>query len=176
MIHIAITTIHGIIEALLDNRAAPLTCENFVRYCTAGAYVDGTFWRTVTTYPDNQPQQSVKIDVIQATSRADCSKFPPIAMEQTHTTGLRHRDGTLSMARFAPDSAQADFFVCIGDQPELDAGGARNADGWGFAAFGQVICGMDVVRRIHTAPAEGQSLTPPIAIHGVMVLSRTEHC
>ena len=92
-------------------------------------------------------------------------------MEQTHTTGLVHRDGTLSMARFAPDSAQADFFVCIGDQPELDAGGARNPDGWGFAAFGQVICGMDVVRRIQMAPTVAQTLTPAIAIHGISVRS-----
>ncbi|MFM2310178.1 MAG: hypothetical protein RLY87_2300 [Chloroflexota bacterium] len=169
MIIVAIVTSHGCIEALLDNQAAPVTCENFVRYCAAGAYTDGTFWRTVTTQPDNQPQQNIKIDVIQATCRTDFTKYAPIAMEQTHTTGLFHRDGTLSMARFAPDSAQADFFVCIGNQPELNAGGARNPDGWGFAAFGQVICGMDVVRRIHGAHSDAQSLTPPIGIHSATV-------
>ena len=171
MILITIMTTHGCIEAILDDQAAPATCENFVRYCVADAYTDGAFWRTVTTQPDNQPGQDIKIDVIQATCRADFAKYAPIAMEQTHTTGLVHRDGTLSMARFAPDSAQADFFVCIGDQPALDAGGARNPDGWGFAAFGQVICGMDVVRRIQMAPTVAQTLTPSIAIHGISVRS-----
>ncbi len=169
MIFITITTTLGNIEVLLDTQAAPASCENFVRYCAAGAYTDGTFWRTVTTQPDNQPGQDVKIDVIQATCRAEFAKYAPIAMEQTYTTGLSHRDGTISMARFAPDSAQADFFLCIGDQPELDAGGARNPDGWGFAAFGQVICGRDVVRRIQLAPTVDQTLTPAIAIHGITV-------
>jgi len=169
MILMLITTMHGDIEFLLDNHAAPATCENFVRYCAAGAYTDGAFWRTVTTQPDNQPNQDIKIEVIQATCRADFTKYAPIAMEQTHTTGLAHRDGTISMARYAPDSAQADFFVCIGDQPELDAGGARNPDGWGFAAFGQIICGMDVVRRIHSAPTVNQTLTPAMTIHHITV-------
>ncbi len=169
MILITITTMYGDIEVLLDTHAAPASCENFVRYCAAGAYTDGAFWRTVTTHPDNQPGQDIKIDVIQATCRADFVKYPAIAMEQTHTTGHAHRDGTISMARFAPDSAQADFFVCIGDQPELDAGGARNPDSCGFAAFGQVICGMDVVRRIHSAPTVNQTLTPAMTIHRITV-------
>jgi peptidyl-prolyl cis-trans isomerase A (cyclophilin A) len=170
MTHIRITTSHGCIEALLNTAAAPATCANYLAYIRAGAYDDGTFWRTVTTQPDNQPQQSIKIDVIQATCRADYPKHPAIAMEQTHTTGLRHRDGTLSMARFAPDSAQADFFICISDQPELDQGGQRNPDGWGFAAFGQVICGMDVVRRIQQQPVREQTLTPPVVIHSIDVV------
>jgi peptidyl-prolyl cis-trans isomerase A (cyclophilin A) len=68
------------------------------------------------------------------------------------------------MARGAPDSATSDFFVCIGAQPELDFGGRRNPDGQGFAAFGRVVSGMDVVRRIHRAPAKGQALAPPVPI------------
>ena len=68
------------------------------------------------------------------------------------------------MARDAPDTATSDFFICIGDQPELDLGGRRKPDGQGFAAFGRVVSGMDVVRRIHAAPADGQSLTPPVTI------------
>jgi peptidyl-prolyl cis-trans isomerase A (cyclophilin A) len=70
----------------------------------------------------------------------------------------------ISMARSTPDSAVSDFFICIGDQPSLDFGGTRNPDGQGFAAFGRVIRGMDVVRAIQTAPAEGQKLTPPVPI------------
>ena len=71
------------------------------------------------------------------------------------------------MARSTPDSAVSDFFICIGDQPSLDFGGARNADGQGFAAFGRVIRGMDVVRAIQASPAEGQKLAPPIRIVSV---------
>jgi peptidyl-prolyl cis-trans isomerase A (cyclophilin A) len=68
------------------------------------------------------------------------------------------------MARSGPDSATSSFFICIGDQPSLDFGGARNADGQGFAAFGRVVSGMDVVRKIHQAPAQGETLAPPVKI------------
>jgi peptidyl-prolyl cis-trans isomerase A (cyclophilin A) len=93
--------------------------------------------------------------------------FDPIPLEGTETTGLRHVDGTLSMARSGPNSARAEFFVTIGDQPSLDAGGARNADGLGFAAFGRVIEGMDVVRAIQARPADGQYLTTRVGIRFV---------
>jgi peptidyl-prolyl cis-trans isomerase A (cyclophilin A) len=79
-------------------------------------------------------------------------------------SGILHKDGTISMARSGPDTAVSDFFICIGDQPSLDFGGARNPDGQGFAAFGRVVAGMDVVRAIHKAPAEGETLSPPIVI------------
>jgi peptidyl-prolyl cis-trans isomerase A (cyclophilin A) len=68
------------------------------------------------------------------------------------------------MARDGPDTATSEFFICVGDQKELDFGGRRNPDGQGFAAFGKVIDGMDVVRRIHDAPEASQRLTPPVAI------------
>jgi peptidyl-prolyl cis-trans isomerase A (cyclophilin A) len=112
----------------------------------------------------------VKIEVIQATVRPDReqAKFPPIALERTTVTGLRHCDGAISMARFAPDSAQGDFFICIGDQPELDFGGVRNPDGQGFAAFGQVTQGMDVVRQIQRSAYTAQTLTPPITIRSIV--------
>jgi peptidyl-prolyl cis-trans isomerase A (cyclophilin A) len=116
----------------------------------------------------NQPANKVKIDVVQA-GRAPFSRrpeLPPIALEPTSMTGLAHVDGALSMARDGPDTATSDFFICVGAQPELDFGGKRNPDGQGFAAFGRVVAGMDVVRRIHAAPADGQSLAPPIAIVG----------
>src|SRR5690606_20906427 len=80
-----------------------------------------------------------------------------------------HLDGTISMARFTPDSAVSDFFICINDQPALDFGGMRNPDGQGFAAFGRVIEGMDIVRRIHGQPADGQSLNPPITISRIVI-------
>ncbi|MET0406520.1 MAG: peptidylprolyl isomerase [Cystobacter sp.] len=163
-VHVVLRTDKGEIELELDEAHAPNTVHNFLGYVDAGLFTGGVFHRTVT--PDNQPQSPVKIEVIQGgthPSRAS-SLRPPIALERTSVTGLKHREGTVSMARSTPDSALSDFFICIGDQPELDFGGQRNPDGQGFAAFGRVVRGMDVVRAIHASPAEGQRLTPPIQI------------
>jgi peptidyl-prolyl cis-trans isomerase A (cyclophilin A) len=166
---ILIQTELGEVAVDLYPEQAPITVANFLRYVEAGYYSGGRFWRTVVLNPDNQPNNVVKIEVIQATVRADKeqTKFPPILLERTTVSGLCHKDGTISMARFAPDSAQGDFFICIGDQPELDFGGTRNPDGQGFAAFGQVTSGMDVVRRIQRSPYQEQTLNPPIAILGI---------
>ena len=90
-----------------------------------------------------------------------------LGLERTHKTGIRHKDGTISMARLEPNSASSEFFICLGEQPELDYGGKRNPDGQGFAAFGQVVEGMDVVRKIHRSQALGQSLEPPILIQSI---------
>ena len=88
----------------------------------------------------------------------------PVAHETTAQTGILHTDGVISMARDAPGTATTEIFICVGDQPSLDFGGMRNPDGQGFAAFGRVVSGMDVVRAIHQSPAGGQTLTPPVAI------------
>jgi peptidyl-prolyl cis-trans isomerase A (cyclophilin A) len=116
----------------------------------------------------------VKIAVVQAgvAPAQEANDLAPIPLERTGRTGLVHRDGTISMARAEPDTATSDFFVCVGDQPELDEGGKRNPDGQGFAAFGRVTRGMDVIRRIHAAPADGQALAPPIAIVRARVTRR----
>jgi peptidyl-prolyl cis-trans isomerase A (cyclophilin A) len=150
----------------LDDRA-PGTVANFLRYVDGGFYDGGRFHRTVTTQPDNQPDNTVKIDVIQAGAdpERESRSFAPIALERTAATGLRHVDGVISMARDGPDSATSDFFLCVGAQPELDFGGRRNPDGEGFAAFGRVVEGMAAVHRIHRSPAAGQTLSPPVAIH-----------
>ena len=162
--HVQIQTALGVIEVELEATAAPQTVTNFLRYVQAGLYSDGQFHRTVTL--SNQPQSKVKIEVIQASANPAKTNqfFPPIKVERTRDTGLKHLDGTISMARDGPDTAQDHFFICIGDQPELDFGGKRNPDGQGFAAFGQVVKGMHVVRKIHTATADGQSLQPPVRI------------
>ena len=162
----------GPIEVELDSHRAPATVANFLRYVRAGFYDGGRFHRTVT--PDNQPGQSVKIEVVQAgvSPAREKEEFEPIPLERTSTTGLRHVDGAISMARGEPDSATSDFFICIGDQPELDFGGHRNPDGQGFAAFGRVVKGMDVVRKIQRSPAEGQTLTPPVEILSIRVRAR----
>ena len=154
----------GDIELEIDVARAPVTAANFLRYVEAGHYDGGRFHRTVRL--TNQPKNKVKIEVIQGgvAPLRETEAFPAIALERTHVTGLRHQDGVLSMARDGPDTAQSDFFICIGDQPALDFGGARNPDGQGFAAFGRVVRGMDAVRKIQASPADGQALTPPVAI------------
>ena len=161
---VEMTTALGSIVIEVDGEHAPMTARNFLRYVDGGFYDGGRFHRTVTL--GNQPENKVRIEVIQGgiAPAREKEDGPPIALERTRDTGLLHRDGTVSMARAAPDTATSDFFICIGDQPSLDFGGARNPDGQGFAAFGRVVSGMDVVRRIQAAPAEGQSLAPPITI------------
>jgi peptidyl-prolyl cis-trans isomerase A (cyclophilin A) len=154
----------GELEIELDAVKAPATVANFLRYVDAKYYDGGRFHRTVS--PGNQPDNKIKIEVIQAGVRADKAKneFAPIKLERTRDTKLSHKDGTISVARDGPDSATGDFFLCIGAQPELDFGGKRNPDGQGFAAFGQVVKGMDIVRKIQAAPAKGQALTPAVKI------------
>ncbi len=157
----------GIIAVLLFTRKAPLTCENFLKYVKALGSEGGEFYRTVTL--SNQPDKKIKIEVIQGgfnLQNIDTATLRPIILERTSLTGLSHKDGTLSMARSDPDSGTTEFFICIGDQPSLDFGGQRNPDGQGFAAFGQVIEGMDVVRRIQAGPSDGQNLIPPVRIVG----------
>lgn len=161
---VSIQTALGDIEVELDPTHAPLTTSNFVRYVHEGFYSDGSFFRTVRA--DNQPTNAVRIAVIQAQANPAREKdaFPPVPLERTRDTGLKHRDGSLSMARDGPDSATHHFFICIGDQPELDFGGRRNPDGQGFAVFGRVVKGMELVRQIHGASATQQALQPPVRI------------
>jgi peptidyl-prolyl cis-trans isomerase A (cyclophilin A) len=162
--HVLIETPLGTIEVEIDTVRAPETSANFLKYVDGKFYDGGRFHRTVK--PDNQPQSEFKIEVVQAGTNPARSKelFAPIALERTSTTKLSHVDGTLSMARSSADTGRSEFFICIGDQPELDFAGKRNADGQGFAAFGRVVRGMDVVRKIQASPANAQALTPPVPI------------
>lgn len=169
-VRVVIQTEYGAIVVEVDTERAPGTATNFLHYVEKQFYDGGRFHRTVT--PDNQPNDAIRIEVVQAgvnPARGD-ERHPPIPLERTNETGLRHLDGVISMARFAPDSAVSDFFICIGDQPSLDFGGLRNPDGQGFAAFGRVASGMDVVRTIQSQPAEGQRLDPPVTIQRARVI------
>jgi peptidyl-prolyl cis-trans isomerase A (cyclophilin A) len=164
-----ITTPLGTISVEIDQQHAPGTAANFLGFTDRGDYDGSRFYRTVT--PDNQPDDTIRIAVIQGgmASLDDYPRrdVPSVDLERTSVTGLNHRDGTISMARMTPDSANSEFFICVGDQPDLDFGGMRNPDGQGFAAFGQVIEGMDVVHAINLSPAEGQHLEPPIEITSI---------
>lgn len=166
IVHVVIETDRGDISVSLDSARAPLTVTNFLRYVDGGLFSGGRFHRTVRS--SNQPNNAVRIEVIQGGANPQQRGFPAIELERTNVTGLHHRDGTISMARAAgTNTATSDFFICIGDQPSLDFGGKRNPDGQGFAAFGQVTQGMDIVRAIQSSAAQGQTLTPPIAIRQI---------
>jgi len=163
-VRVLIETEAGEIEAEIDTVRAPITAANFLKYVDAGLFDGGRFFRTVR--PDNQVEKPVKIAVVQAAASRDkrAQFFPPIPLERTNVTGLSHKDGTLSMARSTPDTARDSFSICVGDQPALDFGGPRQPDGQGFAAFGRVTRGMDIVRKIQMGPAEGETLTPAVTI------------
>lgn len=168
--HVVIETSMGEIELVLHAEKAPVTVSNFLRYVKEHRYDQSRFHRTVRM--DNQPVSKIKIEVIQGGPAPGTPSFPRIALERTSVTGLKHRDGTISMARDGPDTATAEFFICLGDQPSLDFGGQRNPDGQGFAAFGQVVRGIDIVKRIHQSPFTLQKLSPPVVIRRI-VLTKT---
>ncbi len=149
---------------------APITCANFKRYVEQGIFEGAYFYRVVRL--DNQPVNPVKIEVIQGDFTGKDHYFPTIEHETTEVTGLTHQDGTVSMGRFEVGTTAAEFFICINDQPELDFGGRRNPDGQGFAAFGQVSDGMDVVRRIQQGDTDQQMLRKKIKIHEISSTSK----
>ncbi len=166
-VQVEIRTELGVIKVEVYPDHAPTTVANFLRYVDGNYYTGGSFHRTV--HEDNQPNDSIRIVVIQGDMNRGRrgEGFQAIDLERTHVTGLLHVDGAISMARGGPDTATSSFFICVGDQPELDYEGRRNPDGQGFAAFGVVLEGMDVVRAINRSPANGQTLSPPVPILGI---------
>jgi len=170
---IVISSAEGEITAEIYLDQAPITAGNFLAYVDEGVFDGGSFFRAVRR--DNQPDDSVRIEVIQGgpdRSQARGRMRDPIPLERTSDTGLSHVDGALSMARAGPDTGRAQFFISIGDQPALDFGGARNSDGQGFAVFGRVIDGMDVVRRIQMGAVDGQRLVEPVRIEEMRRVGR----
>ena len=164
---VLIKTELGDITVDIYEKDAPITAANFLKYVGNNLFDGATFYRVVTM--DNQPNNDVKIEVIQGGLGFGESeeRFPPIEHETTVRTRIKHKDGVISMARNEPGSASSEIFICINDQPELDFGGQRNPDGQGFAAFGKVIKGMDIVRKIQQQPVEGQMLNPKIKIFSI---------
>jgi peptidyl-prolyl cis-trans isomerase A (cyclophilin A) len=172
-VYISMSTEYGDIEIQLYARKAPISVTNFLRYVDAGDFEGRTFYRVVRADNDNGSPQ---IAVIQGDVKNRDKEWPAIRLETTEQTGIKHLDGTLSMARGAPDTATSVFFICVGAQPSLDFGGMRNTDGQGFAAFGRVIKGMDVVRKINDIRLvkgvdddymKGQMLAKPVVIERV---------
>ena len=167
---VVIKTSHGPIVVELEAQRAPLTSANFLRYVDAHAYDGGTFFRAARS-PDNP-----KEGTIVGAPAAKVRPFPPIAHESTTKTGLKHLNGTLSLGRFDPGTATDNFFICVGDQPYLDAHPGAPGDNLGYAAFGQVVDGMAVVEKILSLPTNGatkfkdqrgQWLKPPAPIRSM---------
>jgi peptidyl-prolyl cis-trans isomerase A (cyclophilin A) len=179
---VIMSTSAGEVELELYPEVAPITVDNFLKIVDAGLYRKGRIYRVVRM--DNQAQNNIKIEVIQGglEDEEPVSALEPIAHETTETTGILHKDGVISMARLEPGTATSEFFICVNDQPDLDFGGQRNPDGQGFAAFGKVVSGMDVVREIQNMktdappPGEleytsGQMLIDPVIIHEIKRLA-----
>jgi len=158
-----------IIELYADK--APITTANFLQYVDSEKFNElACFYRVVR--PDNQPNNPIKIEVIQGGFATDSliekHQLQQIKHEPTKETGVLHLNGTISRARLEAGTASSEFFICIGDQPELDFGGKRNPDGQGFAAFGKVIEGMDVVKKIQQLDDIDQYLKKPVFIIEIM--------
>ena len=167
IIPISIETELGPIQLELYPDGAPITVSNFLRYVDENRYDDFHFYRVV--HMENQPDNDVKIEVIQGGLGYDKHpmELPAIIHETTNKTGIRHLNGTLSMARIEPGTASSEIFLCINDQPELDYCGKRNPDGQGFAAFGKVISGMDVIRKIQLLPETKQMLDKVVKVNSI---------
>jgi len=172
-VRVSIETSIGVLAAELETEAAPITACNFLGYARAGFYDGGQFFRTVRS--DVLVNYNTPIDVIQAEAREgeEFDAFGPIVLERTSQTGLHHRAGALSMARWGPDTATSSFFIVVLDSPLLDFGHARHpkSDGQGFAVFGYVVDGMEYVRDIHLLPAEQERLQTPVVIQTVTVFA-----
>ena len=172
-VEIIMSTTAGDIVIELELSKAPITASNFLSLVDGGHLDAATFYRTVSPENDNG---TPAISVIQGGLGDASEAFEAVAHETTDKTGIPHKDGTISMARGGPGTASTEFFICIGDQPALDFGGNRNTDQLGFAAFGRVIDGMDVVKAIHNSPSDmavdddyfkGQILENPVLIERV---------
>jgi peptidyl-prolyl cis-trans isomerase A (cyclophilin A) len=171
LVLVTLTTELGPIELELDHKRAPITVANFVRYVDQRRFDGIVFYRAMRLTWGEQPN-----GLIQAGTRGDPKRvLRGIAHEPTSQTGLLHKAGSLSMARFAPGTATGDFSIMVSDQPGLDADPAstdpdRRA---GYAVFGRVTKGLDVVRKIYDAPInpalgegvmKGQMLAKPVRV------------
>jgi len=171
-IRVLLDTDMGRIVAELYPTRAPATTANFLRYLDEGHYGAASIYRTMRPGAGARPN---RVRVVQGGVDPSCRNppLPSVPLESTDVTGLRHVDGTLSIARWEPETGASEFFIVIGDGAILDHGGDSKPDGQGFAAFGRIVEGMDIVRRINDASAdaptehlhmEGQALTAPVAL------------
>jgi peptidyl-prolyl cis-trans isomerase A (cyclophilin A) len=167
---VIIQTQAGDIEVELYPKQAPRTVAAFLSYVDSGLYKKCNFYRVLNEA--NQATGADPSELIQGgiwrTNRAEAVSLPGVPHETTQQTHILHTDGVISLARQAPGTATTEFFICVGDQPGFDYGGKNNPDGQGYAAFGKVVKGMEVVRAIYGLPEEDQSFTPPVPIKNIV--------
>lgn len=170
--HIEIETTFGDIEVELYPQQAPKTVAAFLSYIDSGYFKKAAFYRVLRD--DDQPTNAPKSELIQGgiwqTDYKLAATIPGIPHESTQQTKILHKDGTISLARSAPGTANTEFFICVGDQPGFDYGGSNNPDGQGYAAFGKVVKGMNIVNSIYNAPERNGEFTPFIYIHEIKKL------
>lgn len=163
-----LTTADGLIVVELASDKAPITAANFLRYVDDKRFDGASFYRAMRLSA-TPPAGLIQGGLSNNPSKA----LAPIAHESTLSTGILHTDGVISMARYDPGTATSEFFICVGPQPSLDADLRASGDNQGFAAFGHVVAGMDVVRAILASPVsatagessmKGQMLDPTIPI------------
>lgn len=170
--HIEIKTELGNIEVELYTDKAPKTTAAFLKNIDEGLYQRCSFYRVLNA--DNQPSDAPKAELIQGgiwkTGYSKVSKLPMIPHESTKQTGILHTNGTISLARLEPGTGRSEFFICVGDQHGFDFGGENNPDGQGYAAFGKVVKGMNIVNKIYNQNEENQAFDPPIVIMNIVRL------
>jgi peptidyl-prolyl cis-trans isomerase A (cyclophilin A) len=168
--HVIIQTKFGDIEVELFPKQAPKSVAAFLSYVDSGFYENTSFYRILND--ENQPSNAEKSELIQGglwkTKYQKAETLAGIPHETTQQTGIKHTNGTISLARDKPGTANSEFFICVGDQPGFDYGGENNPDKLGYAAFGRVVTGMDVVRKIYNRPEDDQSFTPPVPIYKIV--------
>ncbi len=168
--HVEIQTQFGDIEIELYPDQAPKTVAAFLSYIDSGYYKRCSFYRVLSD--DNQPSNAPKTELIQGgiwkTKNKIASSLKGIPHETTQQTKILHKSGMISLARLAPGTATTEFFICVGNQPGLDYGGENIEDHQGYAAFGKVIKGMDVVRKIYKQNEDNQYFDPPVGIINIV--------
>jgi peptidyl-prolyl cis-trans isomerase A (cyclophilin A) len=172
---VRVETSFGNIDLVIDTKRAPITASNFLKYVDGGFYDGGRFHRATRAdnYKPNLPNRPL-LEIIQADinpARA-AERFPAIPLERTSVTGLTHVVGTVSMPRGqTSDSARSGFVIHFNDQPSLNHGGMRFDDGQGTAAFGRVVAGLEVAKKIQMQPIKEQALEPPVTISTIRRLA-----
>jgi peptidyl-prolyl cis-trans isomerase A (cyclophilin A) len=166
--HIMIHSNYGDIEVELFPKQAPKTVAAFLSYVDSGFYDNGSFYRVLLTEGLTTDDN---VGLIQGGIwQSDPKRLintPGILLESTKETGLSHTDGTISLARTGIGTANTEFFICIGDQTQFDYGNKMLGDGQGFAAFGKVVHGMSIVRKIQEQPSNGDNFTGKILISSI---------
>jgi len=166
--HVRINTFYGDIDVELFPEKAPKTVAAFLSYVDSGYYKNSSFYRVLSN--ENVPPDN-NTGLIQGgifkTNGKKLTQVTGIVHESTKQTGLSHTSGTISLARTTPGTASTEFFICVGDQPQFDSGASAGGDGLGFAAFGRVVSGMDVVSKIHNTPNHGENFDTEIKIENI---------